>query len=43
MKIQDMNDEKNQFMKLQCGCAVDNFEGTLLSECTDHIQANFMN
>ena len=43
MKVYDTDSEKTQFMKLQCGCTVDDFEGTLLNECTDHMQANFMN
>ena len=43
MKVQNMNNGENQFMKLQCGCTVDDFEGKLLNECPDHIQANFMN
>ena len=43
MEIHDTNNEKSQFMKLQCGCTVDDFKGNLLEECPDHMQANFMN
>ena len=43
MKVHNTNGKEDQVMKLQCGCPVDDFEGTLLNECTDHMQANFMN
>jgi len=43
MKIRNMNNEETQFMRLQCGCTVDDFKGSLLEECQDHMQANFMN
>ena len=38
-----MNNEETQFMRLQCGCIIDDFKGSLLEECQDHMQANFMN
>ena len=44
MEMHDTNNEtKTQFMKLQYGCTVDDFKGSLLEECPDHMQASFMN
>ena len=38
----DSDYKQSQFMKLKCGCIIDDHSGEFCQECMSHVQANFM-
>ena len=40
--IVDSDNKQSEFMKLKCGCMINDLSGELYQECISHLQANFM-
>jgi len=38
----DFDNKQSQFMKLTCGCMINDYSGELHQECIFHAQANFI-